>query len=143
MKPKSTIDKINMELGDIAIETIKTWMDGDIGIPDIKSDIYEKQDELIIEMDVPGVDAGHVECFVQNNAVYVYGEKFEVVEHNIIRYGQVERTFGSFTKIIPIQSTCDTRNIKAVLKNGVLKIILKKIQDRRVSKISIKIEKGS
>lgn len=131
-----------MDISDFTIKTIEGWLEEDVSIPIIKSDIYEKGNELVIEMDIPAVDPDSVECFVQNNAICIQGVKMETVSADVIRYHQIERAFGSFAKTVSIPVTSDTKNVKAVMKNGVLKIILKKVQERRHTKTNIKIEKG-
>lgn len=143
MKLKDLMDDMHgMDFTDFTIKTIESWLEEDVSIPIIKSDIYEKGNELIIEMDMPAVDMDDIKCFVQNNAICIQGIKIESVAPDVIRYNQVERSFGNFTKTIPIPITCDTKNVRATLKNGVLKIIFKSIQERRHSKTYIKIERG-
>ncbi len=142
MKLKNTINPVRgMDFSNFTIKTIEGWLEEDVSTPIIKSDIYEEKNELVIEMDIPSVDADSIECFVQHNTIYVQGVKMETIPDDVIKYNQVERAFGNFTKDIPIPLTCDTKNVRAVLKNGVLKIIFKKIQERRHSKTYIKIEK--
>ncbi len=131
-----------MDFTDFTIKTIEGWLEEDVSIPIIKSDIFEKGGELVIEMDIPAVEMDSLECFIQDNTICVQGVKVETVPPDVMRYNQIERAFGNFTKTVPIPVTCDTKNVKAVLKNGVLKIILKKVQERRHAKTIIKIEKG-
>lgn len=143
MKLKDLMDDMrSMDFTDFTIKTIESWLEEDVSIPIIKSDIYEKDNELIIEMDMPAVEVDNIECFIQNNTICIQGMKTETVAPNVIKYNQVERSFGNFTKTIPIPITCDTKNVKSILKNGVLKISLGKIQERRHSKTHIKIERG-
>jgi HSP20 family protein len=143
MKLKDVMNTMQgMDFTDFTIRTIEGWLEEDVSTPVIKSDIYEKGSELIIEMDIPAIDADNIECFIQNDIIYIQGVKLEVVPSDVMRYNQIERAFGNFNKTIPVPITCDTKNVKAVLKNGVLKIILKKVQERRHSKTLIKIEKG-
>ncbi len=143
MKLKDVMNTMpGMDFTDFTIRTIESWLEEDVSTPVIKSDIYEKGNELIFEMDIPAIEADNMECFIQNDVIYIQGVKLEVVPTDVMRYNQIERAFGNFSKTIPIPVTCDTKNVKAVLKNGVLKIILKKVQERRHSKILIKIEKG-
>ncbi|MCL4557468.1 MAG: Hsp20/alpha crystallin family protein [Deltaproteobacteria bacterium] len=143
MKLKDLMDNMHgMDFTNFTIKTIESWLEEDVSVPVIKSDMYEKGRELIIEMDVPGIEVDSIECFIQSNVIYVQGIKAETVAPDVARYNQIERSFGNFTKTIPIPITCDTKDVKAVLKSGVLKIILKKIEERRHSKTHIKIERG-
>ena len=143
MKLKDVMNTMQgMDFTDFTIRTIEGWLEEDVSTPVIKSDLYEKGLELIIEMDMPAIDASGIECFIHNDIIYIQGVKLEAVPADVTRYNQIERAFGNFTKTIPIPVTCDTKNVKAFLKNGVLKIILKKVQERRHVKTLIKIEKG-
>ena len=143
MKLKDVMNTMHgLDFTDFTIKAIEGWLEEDVSIPIIKSDLYEKNNELIIELDIPSLDASNIECFIHNDVVYVQGVKLEAVPADVMRYTQIERAFGNFTKTIPIPVTCDTKNVRAILKNGVLKIILKKVQERRHSKTLIKIEKG-
>ncbi len=143
MKLKDVMNTMQgMDFADFTIKAIEGWLDEDVSSPIIKSDIYEKNNELIIEMDLPSLDPSNIECFIHNGVLYIQGVKLESVPADVMRYNQIERAFGNFTKTVPLPVTCDTKNVRGILKNGVLKIILKKVQERRHVKTLIKIEKG-
>ncbi|HMD86179.1 MAG TPA: Hsp20/alpha crystallin family protein, partial [Terriglobia bacterium] len=61
-------------------------------------DIYENGDNLVLKAELPGINPDEVEIRVEDNTLYLKGErKFEkeVKEQN---YHRIERSYGTFTR---------------------------------------------
>ena len=70
-------------------------------------DIYETGNDIVLKAELPGVDPKDVEVRIEDNTLYLKGErKFEkeVKEQN---YHRVERSYGSFARSfsLPTRST--------------------------------------
>ncbi|HUT55203.1 MAG TPA: Hsp20/alpha crystallin family protein [bacterium] len=100
-------------------------------------DIYEKDDAVVIEIELPGVKKENIEVYVAHNLVAVEGLKEDI---GLVRPGsggkrvsflQLERKLGVFRREIELPITCNTREGKASYESGVLVIEFKKISDRR------------
>lgn len=89
-------------------------------------DIYEKEDKLVVEIEVPGVAQDDITILVQSNRMEVRGRKREGISPGEIKYLRLEREYGKFRSIINLPCSVIPERAKATLDFGVLTIILKK-----------------
>ncbi len=85
-------------------------------------DVKDKQDELIVTAEVPGMTDKDVELFVDNGMLTIRGEKKAEKEEK----GYSERFFGKFERQIPLPSGVDEEHCKAEFRDGLLTIHLPK-----------------
>ncbi|MBC7350302.1 MAG: Hsp20/alpha crystallin family protein [Candidatus Aminicenantes bacterium] len=103
-------------------------------------DVYEKEDEIVVEVEVPGVLARNLKIVQWGNRLEVSGMKKEVVEAVRLRFHRLEREMGFFHKEIVLPVAVSSEDTRASLENGVLTIVLKK-QPRSTREIEVKIQK--
>lgn len=91
-------------------------------------DIYETSEEFVVKAELPEVTESDIHITVEGNILRISGErKFNCEGRS---YYQVERTYGSFSRLFLLPSDVDHDNIKATLNDGILKIVLpKKVKD--------------
>jgi HSP20 family protein len=106
---------------------------------DVPLDIFEFDDEIFIEMDLPGVAREDIDLSVLRDIIVVEGTKNKENISAPANYHCLERSYGGFRRIIEIPGVGDTHNIKADLNQGVLRISLPKIKDRRGSRRKVQI----
>jgi len=90
-------------------------------------DIFEKENDLIVEADVPGIQAEDLTVSVMSSRVEIRGAKRDNRPSGQASYLRLEREYGPFQRSIPLPAAVDPDRVKGYLKNGVLTIILKKI----------------
>ena len=56
------------------------------------------------------------------------------------RFHLAERTYGRFARAVRISGAFDARRAKAILQNGLLRVVLPRIEDRRGQLVHINIE---
>ncbi len=103
------------------------------------ANLIERKDLYVIEIWLPGVERDMVEVIASDEEIVISGYKMERFVGERIYY-QVERQFGDFKRTIKIPTPFNKKGIKAVMKDGVLKIYVPKIQDRREKYIKVEIE---
>jgi HSP20 family molecular chaperone IbpA len=105
--------------------------------PDV--DIIERRDDIVVMADMPGVDENSVDVTLENNVLTIYGKiDTEIPEKHelyISEYG-----IGDYQRIFNINEEIDRDKIEALVKNGVLKIILPKSEALKTKKIEVKTE---
>ena len=106
----------------------------------IDTDIYETDDSLEFEIELPGISKAALDVYVSADTILVEGVKKEHGYPKRVNYLCMEREFGKFYRLIEIPAACDTKNVKAVFRRGILHIILKKIEDRRGRRKKIDFE---
>jgi len=92
-----------------------------------------------IEVDLPGVKKEDVSVQVEDGVLVVSGErkiKEEVKEEN---YYKVESSFGSFSRSFRLPEEADVENIHAESIDGVLEVVVPKLESAKVDKVK-KIE---
>jgi HSP20 family protein len=90
--------------------------------PDVE--VFQKNNELTIRADLPGLNKDEVSVEVSDDSVIVHGERKR--EHQEEREGlyRSERTYGSFYRVIPLPEGAITEQAKANFRNGVLEITM-------------------
>ena len=94
-------------------------------------DVYERPTEIIVRVELPGVDKSDVRLRWRNNVLEIIGVKrHQASEQESCRYLCVERQHGRFRRDIAISTAIDFGKSTADLQNGLLRIRLPKLVDR-------------
>ena len=105
-------------------------------------DIYETDENLVLKAELPGINPDSVEIRVEDNTLYLKGErKFEkeVKEQN---YHRVERSYGTFTRTFSLPGSIDADRVAASYKDGVLTLTMPKKEEARPKTIKINVNKN-
>jgi len=89
-------------------------------------DLVETDQNLVLTIDVPGMDVKDIHVTVRENLLIIRGEKKTELEKKNEKQYRMERTFGSFTRHIPLPIAVDATKVNASVHNGVLKVSLRK-----------------
>lgn len=85
-------------------------------------DIQETDDKYRLAVDVPGMKESDIDIDFYKDVLTIKGEKKNEVETKDANNIRIERSYGKFQRDIAFDEPVDQGNIKAELKNGVLKI---------------------
>ncbi|WP_296969562.1 Hsp20/alpha crystallin family protein [Tepidanaerobacter sp. EBM-38] len=105
-----------------------------------KVDLRETEKEYVIEADLPGCDKDNIKISYEGDILTInanYEEATEEKDKNFIRR---ERRQGNFSRSIPIPDNVKSDAIKANFNNGVLRVILPKLEISKPSGKIIDIE---
>ena len=105
---------------------------------DMKCDIYEKDGNVHIELDVPGFDKNDIKIDVEDGVLTVEATKNEEVEDKNKNYFRKERVYGSYKRQFNVGNINDS-DVSAKFNNGVLDITFPK-EEKKESKKFIEIE---
>jgi HSP20 family protein len=104
-------------------------------------DIYEKEGNIVLKAELPGVDPKDVEVRVENNVLTLRGERRFDNEVKRENYHRIERAYGSFSRSFTLPNVVDTEKIKAEYKEGVLRMTLPQKEEAKPKQISISVSK--
>src|SRR5678809_1296087 len=90
-------------------------------------DVCERAEEIVILVEMPGVDRSDVEISWKEPIPTISGQKRQQPDNSNARYMCVERSYGPFRREIAIGIPIDFKKAKAELKNGLMKIYLPKV----------------
>jgi HSP20 family protein len=84
-------------------------------------EVCERDDQVRVCIDVPGVDESHLQVEIQNGDLTIRGERQDE-RGDDGGHRRSELHYGSFTRRIPLPDGIDVGSAKAILRNGVLEI---------------------
>jgi len=111
------------------------WSEGHF-VPAI--DVVEKDDEVVLTAEVPGMSHEDLEVTVDNGILTIRGEKKEEDSSRDGDYQRVERRYGRFERQIRLPDYVDADRIEATHKDGVLKLRMPKVEAAKARTIQIK-----
>ena len=103
-----------------------------------KMDLAETKDGLELTVELPGLEEKDVEVAVSNGLLTVSGEKKFESEKKDKNYQFVERSYGSFSRSIPLPDGVKADQVKATMSKGVLKIAIPTPAKPEAKKIEVK-----
>jgi HSP20 family protein len=107
--------------------------------PDIE--VKESKDAFLFNADLPGVKDSDVEINVDGNRLTLSGKREEEHRSEEDRYFAYERSFGSFSRSFVMPDNADMENIKADLREGVLRVEVPKKAEAKPKRIPIGAKK--
>jgi HSP20 family protein len=101
-------------------------------------DVLETNDEVLCQLEVPGLTPDDIDIRVQDNLLVISGEKKSAVkEEKEGGFRSIERHYGRFERSVTLPRSVDTTNVKARHENGVVTIILPKAEAAKPRRIQI------
>ncbi|MEF8889568.1 MAG: Hsp20/alpha crystallin family protein, partial [Desulfohalobiaceae bacterium] len=98
--------------------------------------IVENEEDVTIYAIVPGVDQRDIDLTFSENSLVIKGER----QPEQGRYFRQERPSGPFQRIINFNIRVDQERTRARLKDGLLTIVLPKVEEAKRQQIEIEKE---
>ena len=102
------------------------------------ADIYETEDEYVVELDVPGYGENELSVEVTDHTLAIKGEREKVAEEKRKEFTLHERLERTFERRFVLPSDVDTDHLKAAFAKGVLEVHAPKQQEAVPKKVAIK-----
>ena len=102
--------------------------------------VKDTEQAILVSAEVPGMEEEDLDITLEGDSLVIKGEKkIEHEENEEEGYHYVERCFGSFKRVVPLNVQVDEDSVKASFKNGVLQITLPKAVEhlQKTRKISV------
>ncbi len=100
-------------------------------------DVSETEREIIVNAEVPGVEAKDIDVNLVGDVLTIKGERKREHEEKEENFHRIERSYGSFYRSLRLPSEVDGEKIMASYKKGVLRISLPKTKKATAKKIEI------
>lgn len=128
--PVSKLNGNNNGLGDIFEET-----EGQLAI-----DVYQTPTSFVIESAIAGVKPDDIDISISPESVTVRGKREKEEKLRGDDYLYQECYWGKFSRSVILPQEIDPDRAQASLKNGVLKLVLPKVNKARSKKIKVRFE---
>ena len=100
-------------------------------------DVIETEREFVMRFDVPGVSEDAIAVEIDEGTLSVSGERAGERGQEGEHYHRRERTFGAFTRSIPLPQGVDEEKIQADYSAGVLEVRVPKPEQQQPRRITI------
>ena len=100
-------------------------------------DIYETDDALVFQAELPGVSKDTVSIEIHQNTLSLRGECTAEAEGQDNRYHRVECAYGAFQRSFVLPTLVDQEHVQATYHNGILELRLPKRETAKPRRIAI------
>ena len=131
--PASVFNEIEAEMDRVFghrlpfMQPLRRYMGGSLsGEWSPSADVYEKDGNLIVKAELPGVDKDNIDVTVDNGDLVIKGERKADGEVREDNYYRMERFSGTFYRRFPLPDGIDENQISAEYRDGVLEVRIPK-----------------
>jgi HSP20 family protein len=100
-------------------------------------DIYEDEHNLVLKLEIPGMNEEDLNVSMENSTLTVSGDRKFEKEEKEENFHRIERRYGSFMRTFRLPNTIDGEKVEAGYDKGVLKITLAKRAEAKPKQIKI------
>lgn len=154
---KSSLEELRRDMG----ETVERWLgrlrpeqrreaetalssNGSLWNPvrfgwDPNLQLYDGEDELRVTADLPGLSKGDFKVELDGRYLTIMAERSHSSERKENRVHISERSYGSFSRVLPLPCEVEGGKAKAKYKNGVLTVTLPKSEEAKAHRKQVKV----
>lgn len=105
-------------------------------------ELKETDRDIILKIQVPGIDAKDLDIQVSENAVAIAGEYEEEKTSDTKGYYRSEFSYGKFQRIVPLPVNVKQEQVAANIKDGIVTLTIPKaeISPRNVVKVDLSVQ---
>ena len=97
----------------------------------MRTDIKEKDDKYLIDIDLPGYDKENIKIDVEDGYLTIHANVNTENEEKEGKFVRKERYMGSCSRSFYVGTEVESEDIKASFKNGILQIEVPKKDDKK------------
>lgn len=105
-----------------------------------KVDVYETENSLNVEVEIPGVKKEDIKLTLEDNILTIQGEKKVELKKDIQKSFRCERMFGSFKRSFTLPVDVNPDKVNAKFENGLLTVTLEKVDVQSLSEKTIELK---
>ncbi len=107
----------------------------------LATDIEEAEDHILMTFDLPGMKEGDFSVKVEDNHLFVSGErKREETKNEKSNIVYSRRSYGKFQKAYLLPESVDAKKIEADYRDGVLRVFLPKSVVQKENAFEVKVK---
>ena len=109
-----------------------------------KMDIYEKNNDVVAEIELPGVDPKNIEVEVKDNVLKIEAKTEKKKEEKKKGYYRKELSQGYYKRAIPLPVEVVNEKASADYEDGILKVVVPKVKVKKkgkTKKVKVKTKK--
>ena len=103
-------------------------------------DVTEDEKEVLVTAELPGIDEKEIDLTLSRDSLTIRGEKKEEHEEKGQNHYRMERSYGSFQRVIALPAEVDEEKVQAEFKKGVLTVHLPKSEKAQEHRKKIEVK---
>ncbi|MFA6423060.1 MAG: Hsp20/alpha crystallin family protein [Patescibacteria group bacterium] len=103
-------------------------------------DVYQTDDDIVIKAPIAGVKPEDLEISITDDVVVIKGERKTNAETTRENYYSQECYWGSFSRSYALPVAVDSEKAQAGLKDGILTIVIPRIEKSKTRVLKIQAE---
>ena len=104
-------------------------------------DVFDTKKNVVVKVEASGFETEDLEVVFRGPKMILSGEKKQSkIDESVRGYLCLERGFGKFSRSLYIDQAVDLTHASARLDDGVLTVLIPKLEDRRGSEFRLEIE---
>ena len=135
-KTKEQHDDYFSQLAEVTGEKPSAWMDEDFS-GQLAVDVYETPTDIILRAAIAGVRSEDIDISVNNDMVTIKGVRRIEEEERGGAYLYQECYWGGFSRTVILPMEVHADKVKATLRNGILRVMLPKVESKPVAPITV------
>ncbi len=100
-------------------------------------DIFETPDQIVVHADLAGIARDQVDVELEGDTLTIKGTR---PDDDSRQYLRVERPKGEFRRSFTIGVPVEEGKVKAAMRDGILEIVLPKVQKAQPEQVKISVE---
>ena len=105
------------------------------------SDVVETGDEILIKVELPGIEQKEVEVEIVDGVLTIKGERKMEKHAEEKGFRRTERTYGTFLRSFALPANVALETITASFANGLLEVRLPKKEEAKQRSIKVEVKK--
>lgn len=101
------------------------------------TDIYETESDLMVILEMPGVEKGNVSINVEDSVLSVEG-RLDLTNYQGLQPLYTEYNIGNYSRSFRLSSKINQNKIAAEMKDGILSLRLPKVEEAKPRTIQVK-----
>jgi HSP20 family protein len=101
------------------------------------ADVYETDDEFVVELEVPGYEEKELAIEVSDHTLAIKGKREKTKEETTREFALRERLEREFERRFVLPTEADTEHMKAVFAKGVLEVHAHKLETAKPKQVEI------
>ena len=103
-------------------------------------DVNETDKDIILDVELPGIDKKYVKVEVKDNILSISGERNQEKKTDNAESCRIERHYGKFERTFALPDTVLTDNVSAKYKDGILILTLPKTEKAKPKEIAVQVK---
>ena len=105
-------------------------------------EVFDSDGNTVVRLELPGMTMEDIDISVSDGLLTIKGEKKAEKEVKEEGYYCSERVYGNFRRALSVPKDVDDSKIHATYDNGVLEVLLPKVEEKKGRKVKVQARKA-